>query len=521
MSHSRPPFRAVAGYVIGERLASGGMGSIHLGIKTGALGFQRVVAIKRLHPELATDPEFSARFKDEIRLTGGLTHTNIVQTLDVVETQDELMLVMECVEGETLAVLLAAARARGAVLPTEIVSAVLTQALHGLHAAHESIDDAGRRLAMIHRDVSPHNIMINKDGLVKVLDFGIAKAALESHVTRSGHVCGKLAYMSPEQLRARKLDRRVDVFSAGIVLWESLCGQRLFGDLSLTDAAAVQNVLLKQIVPPSRYRPDVSPALDRVVMRALAREPDQRFATALEFAGALNAVCPSAPPAALAQVLLDYCGPRLERRALLAANFRKELKSTTSVPVALPREPLDRISHTREIETRDVGGVVVLDEEHGTSPFRQRLVLATGVALAVVLAAVGFRALWPRQQPAPRAPSTATASLEVAPRPSSSTPQEPVDAPLPPSSVGAPSPAAERPLTIEQLPAEANSAALSTDAPAAPSPPAVEAKLPKRSPRARPSAEPAAAAPTPAEPQCSPPTYTDADGIRHFKPGCI
>jgi serine/threonine-protein kinase len=502
------------------------MGSIHLGIKRGALGFQRVVAIKRLHPELATDPEFSARFKDEIRLTGGLTHTNIVQTLDVVEAQDELMLVMECVEGETLAVLLAAARSRGVVLPTEIVSAVLTQALHGLHAAHESIDDAGRKLSMIHRDVSPHNIMINRDGLVKVLDFGIAKAALESHVTRAGHVCGKLAYMSPEQLRARKLDRRVDVFSAGIVLWESLCGQRLFGDLSLTDAAAVQNVLLKQIVPPSRYRPDVSPALDRVVMRALAREPDQRFATALEFAGALNAVCPSAPPAALAQVLIDYCGSRLERRALLAANFRRELKSTTSVPVALPHEPLDRISHTRELETRDVGGVVVLDEERSNSPLRKRLVLATGVALAVVLAAVGFRALWPREQPAPRAPSTAAASLGVAPPPPSSIPQERVEAPrpradAPPSSVDAPPPAAERPLSIEQLPAEANSAAPTIEAPAATSAPTVEAKLAKRLARSRPSAEPAAAAPPPAEPQCSPPTYTDDDGIRHFKPGCI
>ncbi|HET9933721.1 MAG TPA: serine/threonine-protein kinase [Polyangiaceae bacterium] len=511
MSHSRPPFRAVAGYVIGERLASGGMGSIHLGIKTGALGFQRVVAIKRLHPELATDPEFSARFKDEIRLTGGLTHTNIVQTLDVVEAADELMLVMECVEGETLAVLLGAARARGTVLALDLVSAVVTQALHGLHAAHESMDDAGRRLAMIHRDVSPHNIMINKDGVVKVLDFGIAKAALESHVTRAGHVCGKLAYMSPEQLRGRPLDRRVDVFSAGVVLWESLSGQRLFGDLSLSDAAAVQNVLLKQVVPPSRFRSDVSPALERVVMRALAREPDQRFGTALEFAVALNAACPSAPPAALAQALTEYCGPRLERRAQLAANFRRELKSsTTSAPVAFAREPSDAPADSRESETRDVGGVVVLDDERRTSSLRQRWLLGASVALSVVVAALGLRAFSSHRKPEPRVVSTSAARPEVVPVVPPSAPVE-----FEVASV------VERPLTIEQLPAEGASTQPIVEPPVT-SPHAPIDTKPKRLPRARPSAEPTApATPPPAEPQCSPPTYTDADGIRHFKPGCI
>ncbi len=179
------------------------MGTVHLGLKRGALGYQRHLAIKRLHSHLAEDPDFVARFTDEIRLISRLSHPNIVETLDVLEEEGELTLVMEFIEGVTLKDLLKKARQRDILLTPQVAAGIGVQVLHGLHAAHELSDDSGNQLHLVHRDVSPQNIMSSKHGVAKVLDFGVAKASSEVHVTRTGQLAGKASYMFLDSSGAR------------------------------------------------------------------------------------------------------------------------------------------------------------------------------------------------------------------------------------------------------------------------------------------------------------------------------
>jgi serine/threonine-protein kinase len=269
------------------------MATVHLGRLLGPAGFSKIVAIKRLHPKFATDPEFLSMLIDEARLASVISHPNVVSSLDVVVENDELLLVMEYVQGETLAQLIRLARKRHASPPLGIIQRILCDTLDGLHAAHTA-SVGGHPLNIVHRDVSPQNIMVGSNGVARVLDFGIAKAESQSQSTRPGLVKGKCSYLSPEQIRGRPLDARTDVFSAGVVLWESLTGQRLF---SLPGAAAepsaaktVKRVLSAPIPPPSSKNSSVSAALDRVVLKALERDRARRYQSAAEFADALRAV---------------------------------------------------------------------------------------------------------------------------------------------------------------------------------------------------------------------------------------
>jgi serine/threonine protein kinase len=192
----------------------------------------------------------------------------VVPTLDVVARDGELFLVMDYVQGESLARLVRASSAKHQSIPLDVVSAIICGVLHGLHAAHEATDDHGDPLEIVHRDVSPHNVLVGADGIARVLDFGVAKAAGRIHTTRDGQVKGKLAYMAPEQLRARGLDRRTDVFAAGIVLWELLTLERLFGDTS--EEIVVTNVLERPIPRPSTIAGGLSKEAEDVMMHALA-----------------------------------------------------------------------------------------------------------------------------------------------------------------------------------------------------------------------------------------------------------
>ncbi len=279
--------RRVGRYLICGEMASGGMASVHLGRLLGPVGFSKIVAIKRLHSQFATDPEFLAMFIDEARLASAISHPNVVSSLDVVVENDELLLVMEYVQGETLAQLAKLARQHKAPPPLRVLLRILCDTLDGLHAAHTA-SVGGRALNIVHRDVSPQNIMVGVNGVARVLDFGIAKAASQSQTTRPGRVKGKFAYLSPEQLRGLPVDPRTDVFSAGVVLWEGLTGSRLFLADRLEETA--KRVLSGPIVAPSRKNPDVSPDLDRIVLRALSRAREERFESALEFADALRAL---------------------------------------------------------------------------------------------------------------------------------------------------------------------------------------------------------------------------------------
>ena len=211
--------RIVGHYAIFEELAHGGMASVHLGRLRGAAGFTRTVAIKRLHEQYARDPEFVSMLLDEARLAARIKHPNVVPVFDVVACDGELFLVMEYVAGETLSRLIVASAQQGTRIPVQITAAILIGALTGLHAAHDAVSERGEPLHIVHRDVSPQNLIVGMDGVARVFDFGIAKAAQRGVTTQNGALKGKIGYMSPEQLRGERIDRRSDVFAAGVVLW--------------------------------------------------------------------------------------------------------------------------------------------------------------------------------------------------------------------------------------------------------------------------------------------------------------
>ena len=282
------PSRVVGRYVIYDEIASGGMASVHFGRLRGDVGFSRTVAIKSLHAHFARDAEFISMFLDEARLVSRIQHPNVAAPLDVVllKESEELFLVMEYIHGETLARLLKGAFAMNIAVPAAISASIMSGALHGLHGAHEAMDELGAPLNIVHRDVSPHNIMVGVDGVPRVLDFGVAKAVSRSQSTRQGQLKGKVSYMSPEQMGPGPIDRRADIFAAGIVFWEALTLRRLFEADDPTGAIA--KVLMAPINPPSAINPSISPALDRVVLKALSRDVGLRFQTAREFAEAIE-----------------------------------------------------------------------------------------------------------------------------------------------------------------------------------------------------------------------------------------
>jgi serine/threonine-protein kinase len=277
--------RIVGRYAIFDEIASGGMATVYLGRLMGAGGFARTVAIKRLHPQFAKDPEFVTMFLDEARLAARIRHPNVVPTLDVVAAKGELFLVMEYVQGESLSRLARALKTNGERVPIPILLRIMSDALQGLHAAHEARDERGLSLEIVHRDVTPQNILVGVDGVGRLLDFGVAKAVGRAHTTREGQLKGKLGYMAPEQLRMAGVTRQTDVYAASVVLWELLTGERLFSGASEVDVIA--KLLKRDIQLPSKLAPGVPKALDDIVMRGLAADVNERYATARDLCVAL------------------------------------------------------------------------------------------------------------------------------------------------------------------------------------------------------------------------------------------
>jgi serine/threonine-protein kinase len=316
----------VGRYALYEEIAAGGMASVHYGRLLGAGGFSRTVAVKRLHPQYARDPEFSAQFIDEARLASRIQHPNVVQTLDAVSLDKELLLVMEYIPGETLARLARVGATDEGRVPVRMAVAIVAGALRGLHAAHDARDEDGQPLDIVHRDVSPQNIMVARDGVPRVLDFGVAKAAQRVQTTEGHQIKGKVRYMAPEQVLGNPVDRRTDVFAAGIVLWELLIGHKLFGEN--TDMVTVlQRVISMPIVKPSSENPRVTPELDAIVMRALDRDPEKRFPSAEAFASALESAVRVPAAHEIARWLESVSGDVLKRRADDVAGIAKHSSS--------------------------------------------------------------------------------------------------------------------------------------------------------------------------------------------------
>src|SRR5258706_5437181 len=270
----------VGRYAVVGRLAMGGMAEILLGRLLGPSGFERPVVIKRILPHLAEQTAFVEMFLDEARLAARIQHRNVVQVHELGREGRNLFIAMEYLEGENAAGLVRRSLVARSDLDCRHCAFIVAEAAAGLHAAHELRDPQGRPLGLVHRDVSPQNIFVSYAGGVKVLDFGIATAADRTTHTEVGQLKGKFEYMSPEQCRGGPIDRRRNVFALGIVLYELLTRRRLFKRSS--KLAVLEAVCREPLVPPSKVVAGIPPVLEHVVMRALARNPDERFATAAE-----------------------------------------------------------------------------------------------------------------------------------------------------------------------------------------------------------------------------------------------
>ena len=261
------------------------MAEVYVAVAQGASGFEKRVAIKRIHPHLSSSREFVAMLVEEAKLSVSLTHRNIAQTFDLDHREDSYFIVMEHVEGYDLGEVLRLLRARGDLPPVPFAAFVVAELCRGLDYAHCKVDERGRNLDLVHRDVSPQNVLLSFAGEVKVADFGIAKTQSRVSDPELGVIKGKYCYMSPEQAWGDPLDFRSDIFSAGIVLWELLVGRMLHEPKRAQ--VLLDEVRRAQIPPPSVLRPGLTQALDRIVARATAIDPDARFDSAGDFADAL------------------------------------------------------------------------------------------------------------------------------------------------------------------------------------------------------------------------------------------
>jgi serine/threonine protein kinase len=277
-------------YEVLVKLATGGMAVVYIGRAQGLAGFERLVALKVLHQNLAHEEEFVRMFLDEARLAARIRHPNVVPTIDISDTPDTgFFIVMDYVEGDHLGALLAGAHKAGRPLPLPVTLRIVSDALSGLGAAHDLRSERGELLNLVHRDVSPHNIMVGSDGVARLTDFGVAKAENRLAHTRDGQLKGKLAYMAPEQAMRGNCDARSDLFAMGVILWEAVTGRRLFR--ADNPGATLTKLLHDPIVAPSTIDPVLEP-LDPVLARALDRNPDGRYQSADELIDALERVAP-------------------------------------------------------------------------------------------------------------------------------------------------------------------------------------------------------------------------------------
>jgi serine/threonine protein kinase len=496
-------------YELVRRLAIGGMAELYLA-RTGGVGdFNKLVALKRILPQLAATEDFRRMFLDEARLAATLHHPNVAQVFDVGSEGDELFFAMEYVDGQDLGRVMRAAAARGVAMPLEVAVGIVMGVAAGLHYAHERTDERGQPLHIVHRDVSPANVLVGKDGAVKLVDFGIAKAASQRTLTRQGLLKGKVAYMSPEQCMSRPIDRRSDVFALGILLYELTTGTTLYAGES--DYAILHQIADVDVPRPSSRAAGYPPALEQIVLAALRRDPAARI-----------------PTAEALQLDLETFARQndLVTSAIEIARFMRELGLDT--PGA---DTETERAEAPPLRWRGDGNVRALDlaQPDGggagrsrssapgpASPAQPRTVprrFAFGAAAASALGTVGLF-LWWRKRPGPAAASEGLERLHARPVPASAatTPRPVERAPVAEPSSG---PAAEPIAAPASVPAqEAASAPVAARA-EAPARPAVKGPAPRaaarRAKRTRATLKPPAhPAPTPAAPAPGAPKVTPA-----------
>lgn len=477
--------RVVGRYELHGELASGGMATVYLGRSIGSAGFSKSVAIKRLHEQFARDPEFVSLLLEEARLSERIRHANVVAVLDVVAVDHELLLVMEYVHGETLAQLLSSCASAGEKCPRDVAASIAHGVLLGLHAAHNTTDAAGNLLSIIHRDVSPQNVIVGADGVARLLDFGIAKATGSASGTREGQVKGKVPYMAPEILHLHPASVQSDLYAVAVTLWESLCARRLFR--ADTEIGLWGQVLAGNIPKPSTVIGHIGP-LEDVIMRGLSRLPGDRYCTALAMAQALEASMRLASTAEVAAWVRSRAAQSLADRA-------QAVQIVDSTQPRASAELTPRVPRHDSISTGASNTSSSVTTEAKPAPARPWGMRALVVLLAIAIGAlVTLRGLDARR---------ARAASEVA-------------APPPPSaSAAAPAPLAADPVP-GPVPQTTNAAPSVTAAVASSEPPAV----PRVRPRV-PTSRPTPPAAKPAVDPCDPPYSIDSDGRKHFKIACI
>ncbi len=400
-------------FVLVRRLAEGGMAEIFLAKRQAADGAETDVVIKRMLAHLAGVPECVEMFRDEARLAALLVHPHLPRVHELGLAEERYFLCMEYLAGEDFSAMLRTASLRGEYVPVSLVLRVLVDAARGLHHAHGCADASGRPLNIVHRDVSPSNLYVTYSGQVKVLDFGVAKAESRRTRTRPGLVKGKYIYMAPEQARGEEVDRRADIFSLGVSLYEALTHVRPF---ARDDDLAVLHALLKgEYQAPRALRPELSPELEAVVLKAMALEPAQRYATAAEFADALERVLSREPSVPSAISLAKYLRASFGEERYLERTRTPTLASLgmTGCPSAAPRAS---VVHAPSLKLPTV------------RPPRRRVPwVGLGVGAGVVLA-LGALGLWRSRTPPVEPPPPPVARVE----PASVSPPPEEAAPVPP-----------------------------------------------------------------------------------------
>jgi serine/threonine-protein kinase len=413
------------------------MATVWMARLTGTRGFQKPVAIKTMLPSIREDPDAEKMFLSEAAVASRIRHPNVVEILDLGEEQGVLYLVMEWIHGEPLGGVLAAAAKRGG-MPLSLAVRIGMQTCAALHAAHELTDDAGNPLGLVHRDVSPHNVLAGFDGVIKLVDFGIAKVTAEAtHLTEMGMVRGKIAYMAPEQIRFEKLDRRTDVFAAGILLYQLTTGRHPF-KRSERNETALAICDEKPVERPTSFLPSYPERVERVVLKALEKDPANRYATARDLGEDLARTMPPALRGGSQDELQKYLRDLLpERLSYHEDLIRRALAGHTGVysPISVGRSglPTAQSSSTlRAVSVSDASDEIVLKvpgTENGPGsetasvppppkPRTGRAALAAAVAGAVV-GAVAIVGLTSRTLPG-------QAGAAFDPRPSAAAPAMPV-----------------------------------------------------------------------------------------------
>lgn len=464
-------------YLLLKKIGSGGMAELYLARQSSAMGFERVLAIKRILPHLTEDADFIEMFINEAKLAAQITHPHVAQVYDFGAVDGIYYMAMEYVMGKSLSYVLAAGKKRAHPIPFRHALYITAKIAAGLDHAYRGKDVGGEPLGIIHRDISPQNILVAYNGDVKLVDFGIAKAASSSTHTQTGIIKGKLSYLSPEQAWGKRVDHRSDLFSLGIVAHEMLTGERLFKGEN--EFVTLERVRAAEVPPPSSVKPDLPKAVDPIILKALAKNPDDRYPTGHDFQEALESVFHQLNPRPSPKDLSEYLHLLFEKEIGNDVIEFKQVTAVTKPPVTTP-------SPTRK--------KVPIPEKTSAVPVEKPKGNGVAIGIAAAIALIALMAISAGVWVALRDPSPQAPSIEISPaEPAAIAPPAPPPAASVPTPEAVPAPAPIDPIPmadpiknetavppIDNLPSEARKPAIKKIPKKIPSLPPLANRLPRQ-----------------------------------------